>query len=443
MNNGTMEHLTDTKLQKYQARELSAAETTAVILHLDACPDCFGKLENIPAEDYAPKLFFAGDAEVFHLDYDDHLRPFVDNQAGAATREIVEGHAQTCAPCAFQLRELREFSESLRFRQSANFQGKLSFLAKVRLLLTGLTKRANFQAAAVFLLLMLFGFLAFFTIGKHKTAENIAAADQILPEKQLTSSSSPSIEKTEISDESVKTRSDQSPAEVVVSKDNQPPINEPDKVNKSNRSEKKEVQNDSRESAELGKLPQTLRLEMQQALETRRLNLPPVLRELSSNMNLRGESGLSEPIQTIVSPDNEVVISDRPIFQWRRSKNSNQKFIVEIFDDENNSVAVSPQLNGNSWKPEKSLPRGKIYFWELRTQTSDNAAGSTANGKFKILDARSKAEIEKFPTSAAPLLRGIFLASKGLITEARLEFQKADRRSPRGPAKIFLRQLKK
>ena len=96
------EHLSQTQLEGYRGRTLYPNELLAVDGHLASCDACHERLNSILPE--AGKLpmghsFEAGE-EAFHLDYEQHLEPYVDGKANDIDREIVESHVASCSNCA-------------------------------------------------------------------------------------------------------------------------------------------------------------------------------------------------------------------------------------------------------------------------------------------------------------------------------------------------------
>ena len=75
-NDGTMtlEHLSETQLAAYSERNLEPDELITVDEHLASCDACYERLSRILPG--APLSFQSGEGP-FHLDYEQHLEPYV------------------------------------------------------------------------------------------------------------------------------------------------------------------------------------------------------------------------------------------------------------------------------------------------------------------------------------------------------------------------------
>src|SRR5215218_1772510 len=54
---------------------------------------------------------YGGRGEPFHLDYNEHLEPYVDGKVNEIDREIVDSHVALCSQCATDLRDLLAFKQ--------------------------------------------------------------------------------------------------------------------------------------------------------------------------------------------------------------------------------------------------------------------------------------------------------------------------------------------
>ena len=93
------EHLSQTQLAGYSARTLEPDELLAVDRHLASCDVCHQRLfRSLPG---AAKVAVSPSFEApFHLDYAQHLEPYVDGKANDIDREIVDSHVALCSKCA-------------------------------------------------------------------------------------------------------------------------------------------------------------------------------------------------------------------------------------------------------------------------------------------------------------------------------------------------------
>ncbi len=422
-----MEHPSKENLEKYASRQLSAGEMTLIILHLEDCPECFDTIHRLSfsAENESAALFSETETETFHLDYDEHLRPFVDLEADAATREIVESHTQTCSTCAFELRELREFSESLRLREIER-QPKVvpGFFAKINEIFHNLSHNLTLKTVLPILLIcIVVGAIIWFSIdltennGKQANIEEIQKSEvqtgqiQINPVEnlpQITEQVNQNVANRQLPNEKPQPEKIQAPEDNIL--------------------------------AEIKTLPDDLRVSAQKALQTKKLVFPGFLAAIREDINLRGNAPESS---NSIYPKGEAVRDAAPKFRWTRFAEEGEKYVVEIFDEKDNSIAVSPALSEANWKPKIALPRGKTYSWEVRAEKANAQRSTSFAGKFRVLEGAEIAKLNNTLSKKSPLLRGIVFASRGLLTEAEIEFNQAikTRENPE-PARTLLLQIK-
>src|SRR5215510_2503041 len=100
------EHLSQSQLAGYSGRTLYPDELLAVDSHLASCDECYERLMRMRPETEKRAIGTAVEfgEEPFHLDYDRHLEPYVNDTANEIDREIVESHVALCSKCANELR---------------------------------------------------------------------------------------------------------------------------------------------------------------------------------------------------------------------------------------------------------------------------------------------------------------------------------------------------
>lgn len=413
-----MKHPSKQTLENYAARQISADEMTFVILHLEDCADCFAAVQKlVPTAEDQSVLMFA-ETEKFHLDYDEHLRPFVDNEADSATREIVESHTQACANCAFQLRELREFSESLRLRE---IEKKSVYAPTFAQKIGGWFQQFphNLTFKIIFpLLLIVIGLAAIFLLFRQPKLEDFAkentSVQNNLPEINQNSLIS------ESSDRHNKSNSNQTSKNANVVEVLPKAVDET--------------------TTELADLPSDLREKILTVLNSKKLAFPAFLPTLREKLNLRGEADLK---QMSLYPNGEAIRETVPNFKWKNFADSGN-YTVEIFDENNQSIETSAVINGTNWTTKTKLERGKIYKWEVRSENDGSREHfQSFSGKFKILDQKTSTDLDKL-SGKSPLVRGIAFASAGNLTSAEKELREAAKQKKDSQAAMtFLQQIKK
>ena len=429
-----MKHLEIEQLKKYGERGLSGDEVTQAVLHLDECAACFDSFEKMfpalsdRAREVSPGDLTADDGEVFHLDYDEHLRPYVDFEMDETTREIVESHLQNCLFCERAVRELREFSDSLRLRQIKKdgfAQPEISGAIGYRLsrFLTGNSTRLILPAMAI-LILGIGGWLFW----QSETPNPVAEIQTLKDEPKVAANENSFNRQPENLPANLETKrieSANSPREV-------------DSANVKSDSIANEnlKPNHTEDERLLAALPPDFRVQFQNAARTQRIKLPAFIAELREETNLRGASGGGKNI--VLSPDAQAVKSSQPTFSWRKFAADGENYVVTIYDEDFNPVAISPNLRGAKWQPNVPLKRGKIYRWQVAAGKSSE----TYAGQFKVLDENALVRLKAIENAApnSPLALGIGYAAEGLLIEAGREFEKEIKRNPPGN---LARKLKK
>jgi len=100
---------------------------------------------------------------------------------------------------------------------------------------------------------------------------------------------------------------------------------------------------------------------------------------------------------------------------------------VEVFDENFNRVAESPQLKTTTWTIRQPLRRGRVYGWQV-TATKDGAeikspVRPAPDARFKVIDAESSNAIAAaHKQGGSHLVLGILYAEAGMLPEAEKEF---------------------
>lgn len=432
-----MKHLGREQLKKYGERRLNAEETSPIILHLDECGACFDSFrEMFPAlSDAARKVSFdaltADDADIFHLDYEEHLRPFVDGEADAVTREVVASHSANCSFCARAVRDLQEFSDSAALREikknnSVKAVSSGAFVHHSRRFSTANFWRLSLPAAAI----LIFG-IGGWLFWRHTEPQNFIAENQTPKNAPPVSANRSSSEQPE---ENLALNRANNQTESLIA----PRENHPANVKSNTVEAKHREANQIEDELLLAALPPDFRAKFQNAVRTKKVDLPKFIADLREKSNLRGASNGEKNV--ILSPNAQAERSTRPVFRWRKFAVDGEGYVVTVYDENFSQVAVSPNLPETKWQPDISLKRGKIYRWQVKSEKIDESY----MGSFKVLDETAFSRIKKIEAAApnSPLIRGIGYASEGLLAEAANEFEKEIKRNPRGkPARNLKKSL--
>lgn len=170
------------------------------------------------------------------------------------------------------------------------------------------------------------------------------------------------------------------------------------------------------------------RARVERVIAAGRITLPdPVaaLLQPQGRTSARGAGPLFSPI----SPVGTAVRASRPQFTW--SDAGADAYTVAVFDESLNEIARSSRVGGTSWTAGSDLPRGGTYRWQV---TAHRGARNEVeprpprpDAKFFVLDAAAVASIEAAESrlTREPLALGILLAEAGLISEARVDLNRA------------------
>jgi hypothetical protein len=165
-----------------------------------------------------------------------------------------------------------------------------------------------------------------------------------------------------------------------------------------------------------------------------------------------GDPEASGPSFAMNGPFATAVVSDRPLFSWKRFPGAARYEVIVLDTVSDTVVAQTPGggVFGNSWRPATPLPRGRVYLWQVEAFGSGRDGGGLARGaatgglvpRFRIVDAKQAAELEAAARTFAdaPLVRGILHARAGVLDTAEAELGEAARKDPR--AARLLKQIR-
>ncbi len=341
---------------------------SAVVLHLARCSECMEVYremfpEVVQIERRAVLLpIDEKQFEVFHLEYDEHLEPFVEGRISAVDREIVEGHIKTCGHCSAMLRDLQEFRELLELEDSRDEPG-VGFWERVTAAVRGNFRILTFAAAVI---LLVSAGIAIYRGTQDTNSINISA-DAVVPP---------------VRDDSVVPSAD------IV------------------------------DQTEPGNPSKTPSYDEPMETEIAALRLPAFLKDLRAARprNLRSESDMREI--TVIRP-NGIVVRTVPQMRWKAIAGA-EKYEVAIFDEKDQKITGSDSVRTTIWQPT-NLRRGQIYQWQVAAASgSDPNVRFIGQGKFYLT---SEIEESRIATARDALARGKALAEAGLIREAQVEFR--------------------
>ena len=184
----------------------------------------------------------------------------------------------------------------------------------------------------------------------------------------------------------------------------------------------------------LAALPADLRDAVTTALRDGRLERPALLAGLlGSGAVLRGPA--DSPGFALQAPLATAVLDGRPVFRWSPLPGG-ESYRVMVFDRDFNPVTGSGETAGTQWTPDRPLPPGGTYAWQVKAR--GHGAEVTAPGpaspeaRFLVLPAEQADAVRSAAGAAgsSPLALGVLYARAGLADDAERELAAAVREGP-------------
>lgn len=408
-----MEHLTQKQIEDYSRNRLPVVELLAASDHLDACEACRAHVEAGVNDDAA---FFALRDEAFadngnasaHLT-SEQTAEYVDKNLSDDELQYVTDHVSSCEQCAFAVDDLRAFRNQIAPSLDREY-GPLNVTPVVResswrqrfASLFRVSPMPAFGAAA--LAVVLFSFIAWIVwrAPREEKQEVVAAPS---PSLQPSPSAVPSVE------------AQPEPAPVVAQ------LND-------------------------GPVPPAYQELVKKTLTSQRIERSSQLQGLtrpSSSLMGGNESGREF---SLLAPVGTVLTSDRPAFRWSKFEGASG-YVVEVYDDQFKLVMSSPEVTSVSWTATQSLPRGKVYSWQVKA-TKDGQEVTVPRppapqAKFRVMDQGRLKEIAnaKRAYGSSHLTLALLYAEAGLVSEAERELRTLQRANPQSEiVRKLLRQVR-
>ena len=147
--------------------------------------------------------------------------------------------------------------------------------------------------------------------------------------------------------------------------------------------------------------------------------------------------GANEPGRefSVLEPAGVVLMSDRPAFRWSNFVGATS-YVVEIYDDEFKLITASPELTTLSWTATQSLPRGRVYSWQVKAtkegQETTVPRPPAPQAKFRVLDQGKVNELARARRAygTSHLTLALLYADAGLLKEAEQELRALRRANP-------------
>jgi len=411
------EHLSQSQLAGYSGRTLDTDELLAVDGHLASCDVCHKRLTGIlpGVTNLTLSPSFQSDERPFHLDYDEHLEPYVDGKANDIDREIVDSHIAQCSKCADDLRDLVAFKQQPAVVITGD-DTVTSSRWKQWLPRWPLVSNPALATAVVIAVFILAAILLWTTYRAVRPVER-ATTGPSESEKQRQA-----VEKQQPPPAS--TGPQNSPSH----QSNLPTLPREEPLITLNDAGGQILVNQRGQLEGLNELPPDLKESVERALVTRRLRDSPALTGWSTGAGiLRGELEKQNTFAPL-EPTDVVIETDRPKFRWRALEGA-QHYIVTIHDAKFREVSSSGPIVATEWTTPDSLQRGVTYSWQISAlkdgKTIVSPKPPLREARFRILDQRAIVALAKLKASAGSshLAMGVFYWKHGLIEESEREFQ--------------------
>jgi hypothetical protein len=183
-------------------------------------------------------------------------------------------------------------------------------------------------------------------------------------------------------------------------------------------------------------LPLDYRQMVKSALVGQELERSPLLAGLIEPGSIpRGGSDESGDNFSVIEPVGMVTLTNSPTFRWSQLDGADA-YVVEIYDEQFDLVATSPQITDHRWRVPQSLRRGRTYAWQVKAikdgQELFSPQPSAPQAKFRILDAAKARELARARRAYASshLTMGLLYVQAGLLDEAEQEFRELERANP-------------
>jgi len=349
-------------------------------------------------------------SQPFHLDYDQHLEPYVDGKANDIDREIVDSHVALCSQCATELRDLLTFKQQPVAVISGDARTASRWWAR-------LLPNPAWATAAVIAVLILATAVVLWTIyPAFRRVEQVQTGPP-QSDKQAHEKEQPSPASTQ--QQTTQTNSPPGHAEAALREE--PLIVLNDAAGQVTLNQRGRVEG-------LDELPPDLRESVGRALATHKLRASPALTGWSAGAgSLRGEVEGQSTLAPL-DPTDVVIETDRPTFRWRALESA-RHYVVTIYDAKLRQVGSSGPITGTEWTTPNSLARGVTYSWQISASTNGQTIVSPKpplpEARFRILDQAGVIALGKLKETAGSshLAMGVFYWKHGLLEESEREFQ--------------------
>ncbi|SPF53859.1 conserved hypothetical protein [Candidatus Sulfopaludibacter sp. SbA4] len=162
------------------------------------------------------------------------------------------------------------------------------------------------------------------------------------------------------------------------------------------------------------------------AMDTHRLERSPILDRVISRRGVLLGAPSATGTFDLIAPLGTAVIADRPVFRWSPFSGASH-YVVAIFDENFNQVSASPPVTATEWQPDRPLPRGRIYIWQVSAtvgrKTVNAPVPPAPEARFQVVPPEVAAQVESARREhpANHLLLAVLCAKAGALDDAAVE----------------------
>jgi hypothetical protein len=419
------EHLTQNQIEGYVGQKLPPGDLLSLSDHLVECETCRKQIEKLLGADQA---FFTLHSEVFGAESEgvsttvhpssEQMAEYVDGVLTSEELHLVEDHLASCGPCELAINDLRIFRDEVAPQLDREYQpahGHTTPESWWRHLVSFLPSPFSkspilaFSSVIVLLLLTTTGWLIWRRAKETANRPELVVAIPsptatpttalVIPTPSPTVGPAPKALVAELKDGG---------GQVILDREGK--------------------------LSGVEHLPPAYQRMVKESLISQQLERSSLLAGLNRPESLlKGGSDPSEKF-SVIEPVGKVLQSNRPSFVWTRLAGATG-YVVEVYDEAFNPVAISPQIVGNSWITQP-LKSGGVYSWQVKAikdgQEFKSPRPPAPQAKFRILDGARVSELQQARRAYASshLILGLLYAQAGLLDEAEKEFRALQKANP-------------
>jgi hypothetical protein len=181
----------------------------------------------------------------------------------------------------------------------------------------------------------------------------------------------------------------------------------------------------------LESLPAEWRRDVAAALRAGRLDRPREVADLAGAEPVLRGSAAPAPF-TLLAPLATAVAGGRPVFRWTPLPGASS-YEVRVFDPALRPVAGGGPLTATEWTPDRPLPGGTVYAWQVAARgVGEEVIAQAPPALFQVLAPAQERAVAVAARQAggSPLALGVLYARSGLLDDAERELARVAAANP-------------